>query len=191
MDYKTKEDYRNKIKEISKKTKISEMYIAQKLLELAIEAKSNSDENNCNTEIITEKIKKTHIGYYLFGKNVNLLYKKLQYNEEKAISPNKKTKIYIYFVYILTVIVAGVIASKYPQNSHNMWINVISFLLLIIPISELVIQITQYILSKFVKPKLIPKMDFYNGIPKDEATFVVIPTIVSSKEKVKEMYCVI
>ena len=188
MDYKTKEDYRNKIKEISKKTKISEMYIAQKLLELAIEAKSNSDENNCNTEIITEKIKKTHIGYYLFGKNVNLLYKKLQYNEEKAISPNKKTKIYIYFVYILTVIVAGAIASKYPQNLHNMWINVISFLLLIIPISELVIQITQYILSKIVKPKLIPKMDFYNGIPKDEATFVVIPTIVSSKEKVKEMF---
>lgn len=188
MDYKTKEDYRNKIKEISKKTKISEMYIAQKLLELAIEAKSNSDENNCNTEIITEKIKKTHIGYYLFGKNVNLLYKRLQYNEEKAISPNKKTKIYIYFVYILTVIVAGAIASKYPQNPHNMWINVISFLLLIIPISELVIQITQYILSKIVKPKLIPKMDFYNGIPKDEATFVVIPTIVSSKEKVKEMF---
>lgn len=29
-------------------------------------------------------------------------------------------------------------------------------------------------------------MDFYNGIPKDEATFVVIPTIVSSKEKVKK-----
>ena len=29
-------------------------------------------------------------------------------------------------------------------------------------------------------------MDFYNGIPKDEATIVVIPTIVSSKEKVKE-----
>ncbi len=66
-----------------------------------------------------------------------------------------------------------------------MWINVISFLLLIIPISELVIQITQYILSKFVKPKLIPKMDFYNGIQKDEATFVVIPTIVSSKRKSK------
>ena len=82
----------------------------------------------------------------------------MQYNEEKAISPNKKTKIYIYFVYILTVIVAGVIASKYPQNPHNMWINVISFLLLIIPISELVIQITQYILSKIVKPKRRKRM---------------------------------
>ena len=188
MDYKTKEDYRNKIKEISKKTKVSEMYIAQKLLELASQAKTNLDENNSSVEIVTERNKKIHIGYYLFGKNINLLYQKLQYNEEKAISSNKKAKIYIYFLYLCTAILSGLIASKYPQNAHNMWINVLSFLLLIIPISELVIQIIQYILSKIVKPKLIPKMDFYNGIPKEEGTIVVIPTIVSSKEKVKEMF---
>ncbi len=35
MDYKTKAYYRNKIKEISKRTKISEIYITQKALELA------------------------------------------------------------------------------------------------------------------------------------------------------------
>ena len=188
MDYKTKEDYRNKIKEISKKTKISEMYIAQKLLELANEAKGKMQENLYNTEIITEKSKKTHIGYYLFGKNVNILYKKLQYNEEKALTAEKKTKIYIYFVYFFTIIISAIIAGKYSPNMHNIWIRLVSFLLLVIPISELIIQIIQYILSKIVKPKLIPKMDFYSGIPKNEATFVVIPTIVSSKEKVKEMF---
>lgn len=35
MDWKTKEYYRNKIKEISEKTKISEIYIARKILEIA------------------------------------------------------------------------------------------------------------------------------------------------------------
>ena len=35
MDYKTKTYYRGKIKELSNKTKISEIYIAQKLVELA------------------------------------------------------------------------------------------------------------------------------------------------------------
>lgn len=29
------------------------------------------------------------------------------------------------------------------------------------------IKITQYILSKIVKPKLIPKLDFQNGIPEN------------------------
>ena len=37
MDYKTKDYYRNKIKEISKETKISEIYIANKALDLARE----------------------------------------------------------------------------------------------------------------------------------------------------------
>ena len=36
MDYKTKEYYRNRVKEIAEKTKISEIYIAKKALELAI-----------------------------------------------------------------------------------------------------------------------------------------------------------
>lgn len=40
MDYKTKEYYRNKVKEIAERTKISEIYIAKKVLELAKERKS-------------------------------------------------------------------------------------------------------------------------------------------------------
>ena len=66
MDYKTKSYYRNRIKEISKKTKISEIYIANKALQLA--------QNAINAE---KNIKKTHIGYYLidnrnrrFSKNI-------------------------------------------------------------------------------------------------------------------------
>lgn len=54
MDYKTKEYYRAKIEEISKKTKISEIYIARKVLDLA------------NKE--TEDEKKKHVGYYLISK---------------------------------------------------------------------------------------------------------------------------
>ena len=60
MDYKTKAYYRNKIKEISKRTKISELYITQKALELAtsnenavgaglVSAQENSNQPNVYT----------------------------------------------------------------------------------------------------------------------------------------------
>lgn len=174
MDYKTKEDYRNKIKQISKKTKISEMYIAKKILELAQNAPMGS--------------KKNHIGYYLINKNVNILLSKLQCNEQKVLSENKKTKIYISLITVLTIIFSAVIAFLYPQNVENMWIKMFSFLVLLIPISEGIIKLVQYVLSKIVKPKLIPRLDFYAGIPKEEATCVIIPTIVSDQTKVKEMF---
>lgn len=66
-------------------------------------------------------------------------------------------------------------------------LNIWSFILFIIPASEISIQIIQYILSKTVKPKPIPKLDFSNGINKENATMVVIPTILKSKEKVQEL----
>ncbi len=56
MEYKTKEYYRNKVKEIAKKTRISEIYIAKKVVELAKAENKNP--------------KKGHIGYYLIDKRI-------------------------------------------------------------------------------------------------------------------------
>ena len=52
MDYKTKDNYRNEIKRISEETKISEIYITNKIIEIA-----NKKENE----------KEKHIGYYLIS----------------------------------------------------------------------------------------------------------------------------
>lgn len=54
MDYKTKEYYRNRIKEIAEKIKISELYVARKAVELAKSGKQGT--------------KEYHIGHYLIGK---------------------------------------------------------------------------------------------------------------------------
>ena len=64
---------------------------------------------------------------------------------------------------------------------------IILFIILLIPCSEIIIQINQFILSKTVNSKLIPKMDYQKGIPKEQSTMVVIPTIVKSKEKIIEL----
>ena len=176
MDFKTKENYRNAIKEISKKTKISEMYISKKILELATNAYEKND-----------KSKKSHIGYYLQNENMNILLEKLQCKEQKKFSESKKVKLYISTIFLFTIIISAVFANYYPQSNQKMWIKVITFFILLIPISEIVIQVIQYILSKIVKPKTIPKLNFENGIPENESTFVIIPTIVDSKEKVKQM----
>ena len=73
------------------------------------------------------------------------------------------------------------------SSTKSISISVICGILIYVPIEIILIQIFQYILSKIVKPKLIPKIDLQNGIPKEDSTFVVIPTIISNKEKLKEM----
>ena len=188
MDYKTKEYYRGKIKEISKKTKISEIYIAKKMLELAQEEiKITSTEEQQETHQ-TEIPKRAHIGYYLIDNGINELYKKLEYTNKKEKTSQTKTKIYITTITILSVILSIILSYILNIKTKNIAITIISFILFLIPSSEVIIQIAQTILNKTVKPKLIPKIDFSNGIDKENTTMVVIPTIVKNKEKVAEMF---
>ncbi|MCI8587059.1 MAG: hypothetical protein HFJ49_00415 [Clostridia bacterium] len=171
MDYKTKEYYRNQIKEIGYETKISEIYITQKLLELANDYEEGS--------------RKSHVGYYLIDKGIKDLYKKLGY-KYKDIQKENKMKIYILTTIFFSISIS-IILGLTLNKSENIIYGIIGSILLIIPISEIIIQIMQYILGKIIKPKIIPKMDFTNGIDKENATFVVIPTIVKTREKVREL----
>ena len=166
MDDKTKEYYRTRIKEISKKTKISEMYIARKALELAQ-----------NEELST---KQSHIGYYLIDQGINTLYDVLQYKTSRQMSTKDKTRAYLLGVGMLSILLSVGMSSLIK-------LNVVTFLLFLIPASEVAVQIIQYVLSKVVKPKPIPKLDYTNAIDEQHKTMVVIPTILKSKEKVQEL----
>ena len=173
MDNNTKEYYRNKIKEISKKTKISEIYIAKKILELA---KENKD-----------KGKKSHIGYYIIDKGIEQTYQELQYKSRKTLKNTTKQKIYIYINILLTFILSLIISSILNMHIQNIGIYMINIFLFFIPCSEIVTQIMQYTLNRFVKPKPIPKIDFSKGIDEENSCMVIIPTILKDKKKVEEL----
>lgn len=185
MDYKTKAYYRNQIEKLSNKTKISEIYIAKKCIELA--QKSVLEQQQ-------QLVKQTHIGYYLIDKGKEILISQLL---NKPIKPKiDKAKLYISSIFIITFLIAALVGTYVKTQLFNHLINeTISWIVAIIigifsilPIQNIVAQIIQYILSKIVKPKLIPKLDFQNGIPEEYSTMVVIPTIIKNKEKVEELY---
>lgn len=175
MDYQTKAYYRNKIKEISKRTKISELYITKKALELA-ESKKQGD---------TSKTKFAHIGYYLISDGVKELYKTLQTNKKPKRTTNS-VPLYISIITISSLIIS-ILLSWYIYERTNLLLGAISFILLFIPVSQIVTQTLQFILGKIKKPTLIPKMDYAGGIPEDAATMVIIPTIVKNSTKVKDL----
>lgn len=173
MDHKTKDYYRNVIKKLSQKTKISEIYITAKVLELA--QKNQNDSN----------IKKSHIGYYLISEGKKELEQELGMKPKRVI--NKKN-IYIANIIFFTSIVTFCFSVYLLKITANVWYALIFFILAYIPISEIVIKLQQYLLNKIVKPKMIPKLDFREDIPEEYTTMVVIPTIIDSPQKVKEMF---
>ena len=186
MDYKTKNYYREVINQISKKTKISEVYIAKTILNLAEISKEyleqNKDKMSQNEYIIAKK--KTHIGYYL------LIDKKTLYKElgttVKQLTNEQKSITYVASNFIIPLLLTMGI-TVYTYKIANLFLALIIGILTFIPITQIFMKILDYILLKVTPKTLIPKMDYIDGIPDSSPTFVVIPTIIKDTKKVDEL----
>ena len=107
-----------------------------------------------------------HIGFYLL----------------KGVNYNLRSKIYIISIILLTIAISALLSFV---TLDYWWL---SFVLLLVPISELVIQFLNKILLKFNACKPLPKIDFSKGIDKINSTMVVIPTIVKDVKKIDKMF---
>lgn len=178
MTYDTKVYYRKAIEKIARKSGISEIFIANKVLELA---EKNFEKGFKNEE----KDKKSHIGYYLIDEGKSILLKELNV-KSKELTTEQKKSIYVITFFTVTIaitLIIGVIMGQFIKPIYSYLI----MLALYLPITEIYLQILNYILIKKVKPKMIPKINMLDGVDENNKTFVIIPTIVNSKEKVQSL----
>ncbi len=99
----------------------------------------------------------------------------------------RRDKKFRVLLYVLTFFVVSVVISYFL----SMWFikpRWLGFIIILIPVSQLFLQIYNQVLIRIVKAYVLPKLDFTDGIPNDSRTMVVIPTIVSNKDKIKEMF---
>ena len=180
MDEETKSYYRREIEKISKKYKLSEIYISEKLLELS---------KNAQNENLDTKNKTCHVGYYLLKNDgKNKLFEALEINKRIKLNSEIKSKIYIYFNLINPLFMCYILFNYLINNSVSNVASIAAMVVFYLPFSEINIRIINYILSKIKKPKIIPKLDFKDGILEDNKTFIIIPSIIKSKEKVNELF---
>ena len=144
-----------------KMTDDSKALYRKQLLKLA--KKHHTDEYSYLEKIFNPK---EHIGFELFKQKNSTL----------------KVFIYILVITLLSMLFSYFLAGYFIKP------RILGTLILAAPISQLLVQIINEILIKFVPTNVLPKLDYSKGIPKESATMVVIPTIISTKEKIKEMF---
>lgn len=100
----------------------------------------------------------------------------------KKVNYNKRFRIYFFISNIFVLLISYLLSIVLLDN----WI--LAFILLLVPVSEVVMQLMNKIYMKLNKPLPLPKMDFSKGIPKEYSTMVVIPTICKNTKKVDDMF---
>lgn len=157
LDETTKEIYRNRIKEIAEKTEVSEIYVANELNELVEELKTDMSE-------------------ILIGEGNNQLLNKIDYRKNvkeslKKITNKNKLFLYLVFIYVPTLMLSFSISNVFWP-------------IIFIPFSEVFVTIVNKFVSRFVKPKVLPRLE---KIDEGVNTFVIVPTLLKSKERVQEL----
>ena len=148
MDYDTRNEYREAIRNIARNADVSEIYVVSKLLELCSAGE--------------------HIGEFLIGDKRNLLYEKIGYRVKYRFN---KLANYLICIYLPTVVFSVLLARDL-------------FFLSLIPLSEIFVYVVNRVISKSVKPKRLPRLEI---IPENVSTFVVVPTLLNSADRVREL----
>lgn len=180
MDFHSKDYYRHVLEKIARQNKLSETFLARKVLQCA-EKNSGMDFEN-------------HVGYYLIDNGRDELNSLLNidfkgFEKLKDMIKGRAVGIYIGTIVLLTAILMGSFITWSYLNDTNISIAkyILATVVTIIPLSEVVISILNWSITKLSTPNLLPKINLSDEIPGGGMTCVVVPTLIESIEKAKNL----
>ena len=178
MDYESRNSYRRAITEMAKRSKASEQSIAQVALGFANRLHS------MNNERIGER--QSHVGYYLVGGGRKALEREIGYWPTLAERLQGFVMRWPDFSYILAIEVVTFLLIAAAVLRVGLQISGFAMVaLLLLPAAECAVALINQIATTLVPPKILPKLDFANGIPAECTTIVAVPTLLISAEQMK------
>jgi cellobiose phosphorylase len=171
MDFATRDRYRHVIERLAKHSHLTEIEVARIAIGLAHRESK-------------------HVGYYLIDRGL--------WQMENAVEHDLRTTtllrrwvghhplaFYLGTILLMTVVFATVLIKLIYDSHVEGWRLVLFWGLSILGASQLASSLTNWFATLFVKPQLLPRMDFSEGLPLEMCTLVVIPTMLCSEENIK------
>ncbi|MBL0744875.1 GH36-type glycosyl hydrolase domain-containing protein [Chryseolinea lacunae] len=175
MDFYTRDNYRHAVEKIAKRSTLSEYEVARTAIDLA---RSSAASNPSDT-------RKAHVGYYLVGRGVTQTEKasKMKLNSFQALERflSKSARVLYFSVALLIVAVVSYafISKAYDDGLRDTLLIVIG-VLATLGASHLALALINWWATVLAAPKPLPRMDFSTGIPPENRTLVVVPTIIAN-----------
>lgn len=174
MDFPTKDRYRHAVEKFAKKSKWSEQDVAAAAISLSEAAESPSLQQ--------------HIGYYLIDEGEAALLEKIGTQKSgffQSFFARHSQGLYLAACLLSTLLIAGIFLLFVDLYVLSWPLMVLLTLTSVIPFSELVIQILNYVLAHAIRPYILPKMSYKKGVPEQYRTLVVIPTLLTSEKAIR------
>lgn len=184
MDFATRDRYRHVIESLSKQSQTTEAEIAEKVV--------NITEKNCRSDK-QHREKQSHVGYYLIDKGLKQLEDAVARNytaKRKLTNIIKLAPVTLYILSITllaTAITLGLYYFAFATGTAGRLQIVTVSLLFIACATHLSVSVVNWLSTLWVKPVLLPRMNFSKGIPSECRTLVAIPTMLLSRQYIEEL----
>ena len=182
MEFASRDRYRHVVERIAKRTRSDELKVARRAVELAQKSR----------EADPSEERRAHVGYHLIDDGAGELEREFNYRPRlderitRAIFRHP-TLIYLGTLALLTLLIAGTFLYYAFRAGATPLTLLACALLVIIPASDLALGVLNWDVTRVFYPRVLPKMDTARGIPDDARAFVVIPTLFTSVETVREL----
>ncbi len=186
MDFPARDNYRHAIEELSRGSDHSEIEIARRALQHARHAHAQHDGASADRTLPTEDP-----GYYLLSKGRAEFERELGY---RAPLKQKLLRLYVRAAtlgYVGTILVLTAAILALPLfYSHHRGVAVFHLFLLgiigAIPASDLAIALVNRTVTTLLGPRALPRLELIDGVPESLRTIVVVPTLLTSLDAIKE-----
>ncbi len=183
MDFETRDLYRKKIEKIALAANRSEAEVAQAAIRLAREERERNKRDDR---------RENHVGYYLLDEGRKTLAARLEYKPSVYSRVlwwlgSRPSAIYLGSVGVAAIALFLLLTSlAWSGGASSPQIFLVAFLILV-PSLTMAVSLVNWALTHILKPKVLPKMDFRNGIPDDCRTIVVVPALLTDSEEVESL----
>ncbi len=193
MDFATRDRYRHATEEIAKKSRLSEVEVARKAVELAragaaVDAGSGKDERG------------GHVGFYLIDKGLPIIERAVDARYSSAEALRRMVIRMPLHVYLGTIaLITAIIGGSLLVQALDVVMPVVVFdwvidwallpigILALLAASQLAVALVNWLATLLVLTHALPKLDFSAGIPPQSRTLVVVPTMISSLQNIEDL----
>ncbi|MEO5583020.1 MAG: cyclic beta 1-2 glucan synthetase, partial [Saprospiraceae bacterium] len=182
MDFTTRDRYRHMVEQIAKQSPVSENQVARIAITLMQE----------KVILDGQEIRTAHVGYYLIGPGLEQTKKLAKINEPirqktKEYLHKHRLKVYLISILLISIATSILVLTKANLETKNIGLLISIAFLSFLSTSQLAISFVNFFSTILVKPNLLPRMDFSDGIPPDFRSMVVIPVMLISADEIEHM----